>query len=1095
MNSFIEHLNGAGESFLQFVWPMFWQSCLLIALVFTLDFFFAKKIRASVRHALWLVVLVKLILPPTLALPTSAVWWLTQTRPAAPLPAPKHFSVSFNEAGPMAPLPVAAAVPELPAPKLNFAGGCLLASLTISLILLVWLAIRWWQIARVVREAKSAEEFSDALAATWLLAGAPNTDSVRLKIVESRMSPAICGLLRPVILLPRALAENLSGMQLRAVLLHEIIHLRRGDIWVNCAQALLQIFYWWHPLLWFANARIRRVREEAVDDAVMLALRDDAEAYAPTLLEVAKLALRRPLMSLGLVGIMESRSALRQRVERLLDFHPPRTAGLTIFSALGIVAFSAVALPMGEAPTPLENKLSTAPIISTTEPPAKNNEALPLTVSVTAQIYRGGATKFGELVMQNRIWLGGQTSESFVKFLRISPEAMNSTRQQFEAAGGEKLSAPRLGLIDGQAGNIFVGNETNSIRFDCMTIVTNGMVDLAVSGAIVAGMVTNLFQARNVVENYGGVLVQAGVLETDIILLSAQIITNRLSSTPKPFTNLALVPSATLSRDRFNGEAVRLEQLVAEAKANYEAGRFGEAKWKFMDVLGVAPDNATAKAYLELLKTNQQSSATSRTKEARQQIINKLNRIRLPLLQFNAVPLTEILRQLSQEARARDPEHLGVNFLINPNLERAGTNGIVVNSRGFLTKEPPATNRVTDIGVLPITIQPAITNAELSKVLDMLLKQSPQPIGYSIKDYGVVFSPRQEPEPSQFFIRAFKVDTNTFIKKLSLAESSVTTPTTLATRVSKAMRKAMTNIRVNLDSPPGKAVFYNDKSGKLLVRATESDLDRVERFIHDLNDFAQIHIKARFVKVPRGTASSFTTLLAQFAVTNNARTFARTRIFPATISASPVSNTVTMTGILTDNNFRTTLRALEARKGFENLGEPEVTTTSGRQCQIRSTEMLSVITNLLSQQISVTNQGSVTVSNSVVPQATQIETGPMLDVVPYVVSDGYTINLALIPSLTEFLGYDKSSKEQTPLPRFRVRQVATTLNLWDGQTAIISGLSEQNLLRPKSNSQPDEKELLVFVTATLVDPTGNRLHSDKELPFAQKGVPPQPERP
>ena len=168
------------------------------------------------------------------------------------------------------------------------------------------------------------------------------------------MSPAVCGLFNPVILLPQSLVEKLSAGQLRAVLLHELFHLRRKDVWVNCAQALLQIVYWWHPLLWLANARIRRVREEAVDDAVMLALRDEAESYAPTLLEVAKLAFIRPLLSLGLVGIMESRSALRQRIERLVNFRPPRKAGLTFLSLCGIFVFSAVALPMGEAPGPVE---------------------------------------------------------------------------------------------------------------------------------------------------------------------------------------------------------------------------------------------------------------------------------------------------------------------------------------------------------------------------------------------------------------------------------------------------------------------------------------------------------------------------------------------------------------------------------------------------------------------------------------------------------------------------------------------------------------------------------------------------------------------
>ena len=83
---------------------------------------------------------------------------------------------------------------------------------------------------------------------------------------------------------------------------------------------------------------------------------DEAETYAPTLLEVAKLAFSRPLASLGLVGILESRSALRQRIERLVNFHPPRKAGLTLVSLCGIFAFSAVAVPMGGAPTETTNQ-------------------------------------------------------------------------------------------------------------------------------------------------------------------------------------------------------------------------------------------------------------------------------------------------------------------------------------------------------------------------------------------------------------------------------------------------------------------------------------------------------------------------------------------------------------------------------------------------------------------------------------------------------------------------------------------------------------------------------------------------------------------
>ncbi len=83
MNSLIETLNQRSGSFWGFAWPMFWQSSLLIAVLLAVDFLLRRRLRASIRYALWLVVLVKLCLPPTLALPTSPAWWLHQTPPPA----------------------------------------------------------------------------------------------------------------------------------------------------------------------------------------------------------------------------------------------------------------------------------------------------------------------------------------------------------------------------------------------------------------------------------------------------------------------------------------------------------------------------------------------------------------------------------------------------------------------------------------------------------------------------------------------------------------------------------------------------------------------------------------------------------------------------------------------------------------------------------------------------------------------------------------------------------------------------------------------------------------------------------------------------
>src|SRR5262249_37740454 len=147
---------------------------------------------------------------------------------------------------------------QLPKAKLSPRGWLLVASSLVSVGLLTWMLLRWWQVTRMVRRASPATEaLADTVNDARQTLGLRR--SVRLRFTDQPMSPAVCGLFRPAIVLPRSLAEHLPSHQLRAVVLHELAHLKRGDVWVNCVQALLQVIYWWHPLLWFANARIRRL--------------------------------------------------------------------------------------------------------------------------------------------------------------------------------------------------------------------------------------------------------------------------------------------------------------------------------------------------------------------------------------------------------------------------------------------------------------------------------------------------------------------------------------------------------------------------------------------------------------------------------------------------------------------------------------------------------------------------------------------------------------------------------------------------------------------------------------------------------------------
>jgi bla regulator protein BlaR1 len=327
-------------------WPMLWQSSLLIAFVRVVEILLRRRVCAAIRYALWLLVLVKLLLPPSLAFPSGAAWWLrarsipvTSQPPVATL-----LTIRYGELFDRSPglQPVALAQPAL---RLSGQSMIVLGVIAVSVALFSWSFWRWRAFARqTARRGPLSEEMRSLLAGTV----SPGTlDRLQIAITPRLVAPAVYGLVRPVIVIPRALIDRLSQAEMRAVLLHEIIHYRRGDLWVNLAQTVLQIVFWWHPPLWMANARIRNLREEAVDDAVMACLRSEAEVYAPTLLQVADLMVRRPSMVLGLVGILESRSPLRRRIERLINYVPPRQKGAGILWISIIVAFGALALPMG----------------------------------------------------------------------------------------------------------------------------------------------------------------------------------------------------------------------------------------------------------------------------------------------------------------------------------------------------------------------------------------------------------------------------------------------------------------------------------------------------------------------------------------------------------------------------------------------------------------------------------------------------------------------------------------------------------------------------------------------------------------------------
>ena len=128
----------------------------------------------------------------------------------------------------------------------------------------------------------------------------------------------------------------------------------------------------------------------------------------------------------------------------------------------------------------------------------------------------------------------------------------------------------------------------------------------------------------------------------------------------------------------------------------------------------------------------------------------------------------------------------------------------------------------------------------------------------------------------------------------------------------------------------------------------------------------------------------------------------------------------TISGILTDPQFRAVIQALDQRDGVEFLIAPKLVTQSGRQAHIAVNDARTVVVGVGQNQqgsggggggntangVNGNTGGGGAVATAIQYQTTVFPFGPTLDVVPYVSADESSIQMTIIPSLTEFVGYD-----------------------------------------------------------------------------------------
>jgi bla regulator protein BlaR1 len=296
-----------------------WQSTLLAGAAGLLTLTLLRH-RARVRHAIWLAASVKFLVPfgALLTLGSHLGW------PSSVLVQPDMtFALDVISQPFSRPLPGGAAA--APAAAVFPAGDALLPLLIAiwscgcAMILLTWWA-RWRRIAVAIREASPTEggREIETLRRLERICGAARP--VAMVSSNTSLEPGVFGLVNPVLLWPRSVAERLDDRQVEAILSHELVHVRRHDNLTAAAHMVVEILFWFHPLVWWLGTRLVDERERACDEDV-IRWGSDPQVYAESILNICRLYTEVPLACVsGVTG-----SDLKHRIERIMKNEAPRT--------------------------------------------------------------------------------------------------------------------------------------------------------------------------------------------------------------------------------------------------------------------------------------------------------------------------------------------------------------------------------------------------------------------------------------------------------------------------------------------------------------------------------------------------------------------------------------------------------------------------------------------------------------------------------------------------------------------------------------------------------------------------------------------------
>ncbi len=619
----------------------------------------------------------------------------------------------------------------------------------------------------------------------------------------------------------------------------------------------------------------------------------------------------------------------------------------------------------------------------------------------------------------------------------------------------------------------------------------------------------------------------------------------------------------------FVAKVEEVKTLLTEGQGLYDSGRFDEATAKYEAVLRLDRYNVAARRGMEQVNDAKMRVADAAYNDTRASMITQVDKAwETPVRRVDLGPAA-VIEQPVLVARGTQSINRKLDEIVIPRINF--TDAKISEAIDYLRQRSEALDAGADEGgergvniVLKLdqaakdqTVTIDLANLPLREALNYITNLAN--LKFKVEPYAVLIVPLNEPTDT-LITKEYRVPPGFISGTPSGASAGA------EVAVGGAGRSTAKDFLESqgVQFPPGASANFLASSSRLIVRNTQENLDLVDALVESSTGAvpSQVEIESKFVEISQNNLKElgFDWLLGQFALGNSGifgsggtsgNQFNSTVapaggtsyypfLYPGTdvpvgvnpvtagnrsgqtaISANaldgllfgspigPAAGVLALAGVFTNPQFQVVLRALNQKKGIDVLSAPKVTTKSGSAATVEIVREFRYPSEYDPPQIPQTTGGGTQPITPATPTSFEMKpTGVRLEVEPTVGSDNYTIDLRLVPEVTEFEGFINYgspiinrgivvSENVINYPVFSERKVETSVSIYDGQTVVLGGLMREDVQKVNDKtpilgdiplagalfrSQADQhikRNLVIFVTATLMDPAGQPLAAEE----------------